>query len=67
MKPNECAGDERPSENDSLQIEDQTRNENDVALHIGTKPSDRLFGLILESHWEPPAGYSFPFSEHNGK
>lgn len=39
--------------------------ENDIGLHIGTKPSDRVLATILQNHWEPPAEYKFPHSNHN--
>ncbi|KAM7303324.1 uncharacterized protein ISCGN_013286 [Ixodes scapularis] len=37
----------------------------DIGNFVGARPDDHTVVGLLEHHWMPPQGYSFPFSEHN--
>ena len=37
----------------------------DIGNFVGARPDDHTVVGLLECHWMPPQGYSFPFSEHN--
>lgn len=49
----------------NLIVSSEHLNTFDIGLHVGSQISEFTSFGILQNHWEPPKGYTFPFSVHN--